>query len=74
MGDEPSLPPPTFAGVISHRKNAKATFVMHSMDVMVEGNPVVRHLDTTLHDCAATPNTPPWVWMAETEWGEGGAC
>ena len=74
MGDEPALPPPTFAGVISHRKNGKATFVMHSMDVMVEGNPVVRHLDTTLHDCAATPNTPPWVALAEAEWGTGGAC
>jgi hypothetical protein len=74
MGDEPALPPPTFAGVISHRKNAKATFVMHSMDVMVEGNPVVRHLDTTLHDCAATPNTPPWVAIAAMEFAPGGEC
>ncbi len=74
MGDEPALPPPTFAGVISHRKNGKATFVMHSMDVMVEGNPVVRHLDTTLHDCANTPNTPPWVALAAMEFAPGGEC
>ena len=50
MGDEPALPPPTFAGVVTHVKNGATQFQSHSPNVFVEGKPAVTHADLTTHD------------------------
>lgn len=73
-GDEPALPPPTFAGVVSHQKNGKAYFASHSMDVFIEGKPAVTHADLTLHDCAHTPNTTTWPFLSGLSPAEVGVC
>lgn len=73
-GDEPALPPPTFAGVVSHQKNGKAYFASHSMDVFIEGKPAVTHADLTLHDCAHTPNTATWPFLSGMSPAEVGVC
>ena len=42
----------------------KVYFTAWSMDVKIEGENVVRHLDLTTHNHASVPgNTPPWPFM-----------
>jgi hypothetical protein len=67
MGDEPSLPAPTFAAVISHVKNGKAYYASHSMDVFFEGKAAITHADLTLHDCAMTPGSGPWPFLSNLD-------
>lgn len=49
-------------GVVTHQIQGKVYFTSWSMDVKVEGENVVRHLDLTTHNHMSTPgNTPPWM-------------
>jgi hypothetical protein len=57
----------TGGGVISHATQGMAYFQTGSPDVLIEGQPGVRHLDllTQNHLALMPPNTPPSVWMSE---------
>lgn len=59
----------TGGGVISHATQGMAYFQTGSPDVLVEGEPSVRHLDvlTQNHLALMPPNTPPSVWMSEMD-------
>jgi hypothetical protein len=51
-------------GVITSKNMGKVFFTMWSMDVKIEGENVVRHLDMTTHNHASQPpNSPPWAYM-----------
>lgn len=52
-------------GVVSHQITGKAYFASWSMDVKLEGQNAVRHLDLTTHNhLAAMPgNTPVWPYL-----------
>jgi hypothetical protein len=51
-------------GVVTSKNMGKVYFTMWSMDVKIEGENVVRHLDMTTHNHASDPpNTPPWAYM-----------
>ena len=51
-------------GVITSKNTGKVYFTAWSMDVKVEGENVVRHLDLTTHNHASMPgNTPPWPYL-----------
>jgi Domain of unknown function (DUF4150) len=55
----------TGGGVISHVVQGKAYFQSYSMDVLIEGEETVRHLDLLTHNHAAQPgNTPPVPWLS----------
>jgi Domain of unknown function (DUF4150) len=58
-GDEAGSAPKK--GVVTSQNKGKVYFVSWSMDVKVEGENVVRHLDSTTHNHASTMpgNTPP---------------
>ncbi len=63
-GDEAGSAPKK--GVVTSKIMGKVYFTMWSMDVKVEGENVVRHLDMTTHNHASQgPNTPPWVHLDE---------
>jgi hypothetical protein len=53
-GDEAGCAP--MKGVISHKITGKVFFTAWSMDVKVEGENVVRHLDLTTHNHGSPPN------------------
>jgi hypothetical protein len=57
----------TGGGVISHATQGMAFFQSGSPDVLIEGQPGVRHMDllTQNHLALMPPNTPPSVWMSE---------
>jgi hypothetical protein len=58
MGDEAGAAPKK--GVLTSKNTGKVYFNMWSMDVKVEGENVVRHLDITTHNHASKPgNSPP---------------
>jgi hypothetical protein len=63
-GNEPSQP--TGGGVITAKFQGKAYFQSYSPDVMIEGEPAVRHLDLLTHNHAAQMpgNTPPVPWLS----------
>ncbi len=62
MGDEAGCAP--MKGVVSHKNMGKVYFKAWSMDVKVESENVVRHLDITTHNHASEgPNSPPWVHL-----------
>jgi hypothetical protein len=51
-------------GVLTSVNMGKVYFTSWSMDVKIEGENVVRHLDLTTHNHASVPgNTPPWPFM-----------
>src|SRR4051794_19321063 len=51
-------------GIVSSVNKGKVYFISWSMDVKIEGENVVRHLDMTTHNHASpTTNTPPWVYV-----------
>jgi Domain of unknown function (DUF4150)/GHH signature containing HNH/Endo VII superfamily nuclease toxin 2 len=55
-------------GVITHQIQGKVYFASFSMDVFIEGQNVVRHLDLTTHNHGSVPgNTPTWPFIARTE-------
>jgi uncharacterized Zn-binding protein involved in type VI secretion len=60
MGDEAATKAQGM-GVVTHQIQGKCYFVAWSMDVQIEGENVVRHMDMTTHNhMAKTPgNTPP---------------
>jgi hypothetical protein len=63
-GNEPSQP--TGGGVVTAAFQGKAYFQSASPDVMIEGEPVVRHLDLLTHNHTgqAPGNTPPVPWLS----------
>jgi hypothetical protein len=60
-GDEAGNAPKK--GIMTGKIQGKVYFNSWSMDVKVEGENVVRHLDLTTHNHASKPgNTPPWPY------------
>ncbi len=63
-GDEAGCAPKK--GVITSVNMGKVYFKAWSMDVKVEGENVVRHMDLTTHNHASEPpETPPWMHVDE---------
>lgn len=58
MGDEAGAA--AKKGVVSSVNRGKVYFTSWSMDVKIEGENAVRHLDMTTHNHGSTMNTPPW--------------
>jgi hypothetical protein len=56
----------TGGGVVTAQVRGKAYFQSFAMNVMIEGEPAVRHLDLVTHNHAGPqpPNTPPTPWLA----------
>jgi hypothetical protein len=63
---------PTGGGVVSSNTKGAAHFTVGSMDVLIEGEGAVRHLDMATHNHDNPPNTPPWVQVAQQAMGSGG--
>lgn len=62
-GDEAGAAPKK--GLITSVNRGKIYFNAWSMDVKIEGENVVRHLDLTTHNHASVPgNSPPWPFLA----------
>ncbi len=62
-------------GVITHQITGKVYFNSWSMDVKIEGENAVRHLDLTTHNHASKPGqTPPWPYADAAALGKGGPC
>jgi len=57
---------PTGGGVITHAVQGKAYFQTFSMNVMIEGEPAVRHMDLLTHNHLGPQpgNTPPMPWLS----------
>jgi hypothetical protein len=52
--------------VLSHQIQGKVYFASWSMDVKIEGENAVRHMDLTTHNHASNPpGTPPWMHADE---------
>ena len=72
-GDEAGSAPKK--GMLTSKTMGKVYFNMWSMDVKVEGENVVRHLDITTHNHASMPgNTPPWPYIDSMASGGSGPC
>lgn len=55
----------TGGGVLTHAVGGPARFVSYAMDVLIEGQGVIRHLDATTHNhSGGLGNTPPWAYVA----------
>jgi len=56
----------TGGGSMSHTTQGKAYFHTYSRNVMIEGQPAVRHLDlvTNNHKTKIPGNTPPVPWVS----------
>jgi hypothetical protein len=68
-GDEAGSAPKK--GVVTSQITGKVYFNMWSMDVQVEGENVVRHLDLTTHNHASFPgNTSPWPYIDAMEFAD----
>jgi hypothetical protein len=62
-------------GIITSVNRGKVYFTMWSMDVKVEGENVVRHLDLTTHNHASMPgNSPPWPYIDSAAFEGIGPC
>ncbi len=72
-GDEAGSAP--LKGVVTHVNKGKVYFTMWSMDVKIEGENVVRHLDLTTHNHASQPGqTPPMVYQDLVAFGDPVQC
>lgn len=72
-GDEAGCAPKK--GIVTSKNTGKVYFNAWSMDVRVEGENVVRHLDLTTHNHGSYPgNTGPWPYLDAAAVGPGGAC
>jgi len=73
-GDEAGCAP--MKGVVSHKNMGKVYFKAWSMDVKVEGENVVRHLDMTTHNHASDVGNEsiPWAHVDAMAKSVGGAC
>ncbi|WP_025810233.1 PAAR-like domain-containing protein [Pseudomonas chlororaphis] len=61
-GDEAGSAPKK--GIVTSKNKGKMYFVSWSMDVKIEGENVVRHLDMSTHNHASDPgNTAPWTYQ-----------
>lgn len=60
-GDEAGCAPKK--GVITSKIMGKVYFTAWSMDVKVEGENIVRHMDMTTHNHGSTPNTGPQIYL-----------
>lgn len=65
----------TGGGILTHQVQGAAYFQTFSMNVFIEGQPAVRHLDLLTHNhMAKMPgNTPPSPWMSAMTAGAGPA-
>jgi hypothetical protein len=56
----------TGGGVVTAQVQGKAYFQSFAMNVMIDGEPAVRHLDLVTHNHAGPqpPNTPPMPWLS----------
>lgn len=62
-------------GVVTHQITGKVYFTAWSMDVIIEGENAVRHLDLMTHNHASEPaNTPPWPYVDSQAVGTGDPC
>ena len=72
-GDEAGCAPAK--GVVTHTISGKVYFNSWSMDVCVEGENVVRHLDLTTHNHNPPPgNTPTWPYIDAAAFADTGDC
>lgn len=72
-GDEAGSAP--MKGVLTSTNTGKVYFNAWSMDVMVEGQNVVRNLDLTTHNHASFPsNTGPWPYVDAVNPTASGPC
>lgn len=72
-GDEAGCAPKK--GVVTSKNMGKVYFNAWSMDVKVEGENVVRHLDITTHNHASFPgNSPTWPFIDAMAFGGSGPC
>jgi hypothetical protein len=57
---------PTGGGVVTAGVQGKGYFASFAMNVMIEGEPAVRHLDLVTHNHMGPqpPNTPPMPWLS----------
>lgn len=61
--------------VITHQIQGKVYFTSWSMDVKIEGENAVRHLDMMTHNHASGPGgTPPWPYVDAMAMAPGGVC
>jgi hypothetical protein len=62
-------------GVVTHQIQGKVYFTSWSMDVMIEGENAVRHMDLMTHNHASFPgNTPTWPYIDEMAGSPGKGC
>src|ERR1700761_2008922 len=72
-GDEAGCAP--MKGVVTAQNMGKVYFNMWSMDVKIEGENAVRHLDITTHNHGSFPgNSPTWPFLDATAFGGSGPC
>jgi hypothetical protein len=72
-GDEAGCAPKK--GLVNSKITGKVFFVSWSMNVQIESENVVRHLDQTTHNHGSNPNDPaPWMFIAAQAFEEGGPC
>src|SRR5579884_1068129 len=72
-GDEAGSAPKK--GLITSVNKGKVYFNAWSMDVMIEGENAVRHLDITTHNHASFPgNSPTWPFLDAQAFGGSGPC
>jgi len=72
-GDEAGSAPKK--GIITSTNTGEVFFNTWSMDVLVEGENVVRHLDLTTHNHACYPgNSPTWPYVDTASMQPGGDC
>ena len=73
MGDEAGCA--AKKGVVSSVNRGKVYFTSWSMDVKIEGENAVRHLDLTTHNHASPiTNTGPWPFADAVAVAPGGVC
>jgi hypothetical protein len=62
-------------GFVTHALQGKAYFNSWSMDVKIEGQNAVRHLDLTTHNHMSKPGqTPPWAHIDTGTFAKSNAC
>jgi hypothetical protein len=62
-------------GVVTHAIQGKVYFAAWSMDVKIEGENAVRHLDVTTHNHnPGSGQTPPWPYADQAALDPGGNC
>lgn len=73
MGDEAGAA--AKKGVVTSKNTGKVFFESWSMDVKIEGQNAVRHLDMTTNNHASTPgDTPPWPYLDASAVGNPPEC